>query len=378
MWRGCLEHIKLSFLQETGTPHPVESLVDTSRIGWIRMGTTVATNALLERKGEPMALLITKGFRDLLEIGNQQRPKIFDLSISRPDLLYKEIIEVDERVIIDMESDQLQHTAEKKSAVVKGISGDSFLIQSPLDVTKLQEDLQGVFDRGIKSLAVVLMHSYTAQQHEKMIADVAKKIGFTNVSLSCEVMPMVRIVPRGHTACADAYLTPCIKRYLASFSSGFKDNLNGVHVMFMRSDGGLTPMENFIGSQAIVSGPAGGVVGFAATGYEQCGKSPLIGYDMGGTSTDVSRFAGDFDHTFEAMVSGISIQVPQLDINTVAAGGGSQLFFRSGLFMVGPDSAGTQLFKPCLSKGYFVFGLVLNEIVSEQLCWTQHTRGILF
>ena len=179
------------------------------------------------------------------------------------------------------------------------------------------------------------------------VARIAEDMGFTNISLSSQVMPMIRLVPRGQTACVDAYLTPCIKQYLDSFSKGFKDNLKGVPVMFMRSDGGLTPMENFIGSQAIVSGPAGGVVGFSATAYSEANNAPLIGYDMGGTSTDVSRFAGEYDHTFESVVSGISIQVPQLDIQTVAAGGGSQLFFRSGLFVVGPDSAGinTKIYK---------------------------------
>ncbi|OQV21451.1 5-oxoprolinase [Hypsibius exemplaris] len=345
------EAIRRILEEETGRPHPADKPVDTSLVEWIRMGTTVATNALLERKGEPVALVITQGFRDLLEIGNQQRPRIFDLAIQRPELLYKEIVEVEERVVLQRADDSLSRPANARIELIKGTSGDIFEVWRPVNVPKLRVDLQAVYDRGIRSVAVVLMHSYTFENHEIQIGRIAEDIGFTNISLSCQVMPMVRIVPRGQTTCVDAYLTPHIKRYLTSFASGFRDNLKGVHVMFMRSDGGLTSMENFIGSQAIVSGPAGGVVGFAATGYEESGRAPLIGYDMGGTSTDVSRYAGEFDHTFEATVSGVNIQVPQLDINTVAAGGGSQLFFRSGIFAVGPDSAGANPGPACYKRG---------------------------
>jgi 5-oxoprolinase (ATP-hydrolysing) len=193
------------------------------------------------------------------------------------------------------------------------------------------------------------------------VGETAARLGFTHVSLSSEVMPMVRIVPRGFTASADAYLTPCIKNYLEGFASGFKDNLAGTNVLFMQSDGGLTPMQSFNGSRAILSGPAGGVVGYAMTSYSAEGSSddgissaksqPVIGFDMGGTSTDVSRYAGAYEHVFESTTAGVTIQAPQLDVNTVAAGGGSMLFFRSGLFVVGPESASAHPGPVCYRKG---------------------------
>ncbi|XP_048473496.1 5-oxoprolinase [Rhincodon typus] len=187
--------------------------------------------------------------------------------------------------------------------------------------------------------------------HEKQIGDLAKRLGFKHISLSSEVMPMIRAVPRGYTACADAYLTPCIKKYLNGFSAGFQDSLKDVRVLFMQSDGGLTPMERFSGSRAILSGPAGGVVGYALTTCTGGCTRPVIGFDMGGTSTDVSRYAGEYEHVFEATTAGITIQAPQLDVNTVAAGGGSILSFRSGLFVVGPGSAGAHPGPTCYRKG---------------------------
>uniref|UniRef100_A0A8D3DEN4 5-oxoprolinase, ATP-hydrolysing n=1 Tax=Scophthalmus maximus TaxID=52904 RepID=A0A8D3DEN4_SCOMX len=246
---------------------PRHQPVDTSSIGWIRMGTTVATNALLEREGERTALLVTKGFKDLLHIGTQARPKLFDLVCN------------------------------------------------------------------------------------KAVGALARSLGFTQVSLSSEVMPMVRVVPRGYTVCADAYLTPKIRQYLKGFTSGFEGGLKEVDVLFMQSDGGLTPMDQFCGSRAILSGPAGGVVGYAITSYSQMEKMPVIGFDMGGTSTDVSRYAGQYEHVFEATTAGVTLQAPQLDINTVAAGGGSRLFFRSGMFVVGPESAGAHPGPACYRKG---------------------------
>ena len=202
---------------------------------------------------------------------------------------------------------------------------------------------------------MVLLHSYAYPAHEQAVKKVAKALGFEQISLSSEVMPMVRMVPRGCTACVDAYLTPVIRRYLASFTKGFDAGLGRVQVSFMQSDGGLTPMENFLGNRAILSGPAGGVVGYARTSFDDAASAaagqphqrgtgdkdmPVIGFDMGGTSTDVSRYAGTFEHVFESTTAGVTIQSPQLDINTVAAGGGSRLFFRNGLFVVGPESAG--------------------------------------
>uniref|UniRef100_A0AAQ5Y3H5 5-oxoprolinase, ATP-hydrolysing n=1 Tax=Amphiprion ocellaris TaxID=80972 RepID=A0AAQ5Y3H5_AMPOC len=325
------EGIRRVLEEETGRAFPRDQPVDTSLIGWIRMGTTVATNALLEREGERTALMVTKGFKDLLHIGTQARPKLFDLEVAMPDVLYEEVIEVDERVVL--------HT------------GDSLEVWKELDLEQVEKDLRGVLSRGITSLAVLLLHSYTWSDHERAVGSLALRLGFTQVSLSSEVMPMVRAVPRGYTVCADAYLTPKIRQYLKGFTSGFRGGLKEVDVLFMQSDGGLTPMEQFCGSRAVLSGPAGGVVGYAITSYSQMEKKPVIGFDMGGTSTDVSRYAGQYEHVFEATTAGVTLQAPQLDINTVAAGGGSRLFFRSGMFIVGPESAGAHPGPACYRKG---------------------------
>ncbi|XP_031440117.1 5-oxoprolinase [Clupea harengus] len=198
-------------------------------------------------------------------------------------------------------------------------------------------------------MAVLMCLRWSA--HEKAVGSLARKLGFTQVSLSSEVMPMIRAVPRGYTVCADAYLTPKIRQYLRGFTSGFRGGLKDVDVLFMQSDGGLTPMGQFCGSRAVLSGPAGGVVGYAVTSYSSTENKPVIGFDMGGTSTDVSRYAGQYEHVFEATTAGVTLQAPQLDINTVAAGGGSRLFFRSGMFVVGPESAGAHPGPACYRKG---------------------------
>jgi 5-oxoprolinase (ATP-hydrolysing) len=334
--------------QELGEEHSGQDSaveISTKNIDWIRMGTTVATNALLERKGERMALLITKGFKDLLYIGNQARPNIFDLEITCPEVLYSHVVEVEERVVLHQESCELS----LKGLEVEGKSGEKLIITEKVNEVKLKQDLKRLLRDGITSLAIVLMHSYIFDGHEKQVADIAKAMGFHHVSLSSEIMPMVKIVPRGYTACADAYLTPCIRKYIHGFQSGFDKGLKDVKVLFMQSDGGLTEVQRFNGSHAILSGPAGGVVGYAMTAYRD---QPVIGFDMGGTSTDVSRYAGEYEHIFETTTAGVTIQAPQLDINTVAAGGGSQLFFRSGLFVVGPESAGAHPGPACYRKGY--------------------------
>ncbi|XP_054270976.1 5-oxoprolinase-like [Macrosteles quadrilineatus] len=339
------EGIRRILEEETGILMPSSEKIDGSLIEWIRMGTTVATNALLERKGERMALLVTKGFKDVLFIGNQARPKIFDLEIVMPGVLYEEVIEVDCRVIPALDDKcQLKHQYPR----VVGKTGEPFLITKTLNENELLKQLAELRERGIKSLAVVLMHSYTCVEDELLVGKLADQSGFDHVSLSHQIMPMVRIVPRGFTACADAYLTPHIKKYVQGFASGFKDELKGVNVLFMQSDGGLTPMDMFNGSRAVLSGPAGGVVGYAVT---TPGPDPVIGFDMGGTSTDVSRYAGTYEHVFESTTAGVTIQAPQLDVNTVAAGGGSCLFFRSGLFVVGPESAGAHPGPVCYCKG---------------------------
>ncbi|XP_031780579.1 5-oxoprolinase [Nasonia vitripennis] len=341
------EGIRRILEQETGVP--IRGEIDTSQIAWIRMGTTVATNALLERKGAKMALLINEGFRDLLYIGNQARPNIFDLEVATPEVLYSEVVEVQARVVPALPG---KCELPKNSwRTVKGSTGEELFVSQELNEEKLKRDLKKLKSKGIESLAVVLMHSYTHAEHEIRVGQLAKEIGFEQVSLSHEVMPMTRIVPRGFTASADAYLTPHIKTYLKGFSKGFKDNLKGVNVLFMQSDGGLTPMHSFNGSRAILSGPAGGVVGYAMTTYQKETELPVIGFDMGGTSTDVSRFGGSYEHVYESTTAGVTIQAAQLDVNTVAAGGGSMLFFRSGLFEVGPESAGAHPGPACYKKG---------------------------
>ena len=352
------EGIRRILEEELGISMPPTEPIDGSHIDWIRMGTTVATNALLERKGEPMALLVTKGFKDVLHIGNQARPKIFDLSISVPEVLYSAVVEVDARVVPAQEGTcQLEEESCSWNRI-SSTTGEKLLVVKEPDLEALKPKLLEVLNKGISSLAVVLMHSYMHKDHELSVGKLAKDLGFSHVSLSHQVMPMVRVVSRGYTACADAYLTPHIKKYVQGFAAGFKDCLRGVNVLFMQSDGGLTPMDVFNGSRAILSGPAGGVVGYAITSYhleddikKAEEKQPVIGFDMGGTSTDVSRYAGHYEHVFEATTAGITVQAPQLDVNTVAAGGGSMLFFRSGLFVVGPESAGAHPGPVCYRKG---------------------------
>ncbi|KAJ8925583.1 hypothetical protein NQ315_009423 [Exocentrus adspersus] len=345
------EGIRRILQEETGKALDKDGSVDSSLIEWIRMGTTVATNALLERKGEKMAFVVNKGFKDILLIGNQARPKIFDLNIRRPDILYSEVVEIDCRIIPVLEGKcnlGLQTSIWRK---VSGKTGEAFYVTSELDKDEVRYSLQKIKDKGIDSIAVALAHSYTFYEHERDIGNIAREIGFKHISLSHEVIPMVRIVPRGFTSCADAYLTPHVKRYVQGFSKGFKNNLEGTRVLFMQSDGGLTPMNNFNGARAILSGPAGGVVGYAVTTWRKETDLPVIGFDMGGTSTDVSRFAGNYEHVYESTTAGVTIQAPQLDVNTVAAGGGSMLFFRSGLFVVGPESAGAHPGPVCYKKG---------------------------
>ncbi|KAJ2605795.1 hypothetical protein EV177_006076 [Coemansia sp. RSA 1804] len=338
----------------TGKPHPRSQPLDTSNIKFIRMGTTVATNALLERKGEACALVITKGFHDLLKIGNQARPRIFDLSIAKPDVLYKDVVQIDERVTLvgyTMNPRAASTNDKHASTSVLGKSGEYVDVLSAPDWDVVRTDLQKVYDSGIRSVAICLMHSYTFTAHEETVGRIAHDIGFRHITLSSDLVPMIKIVPRAHSATADAYLTPVIRRYVDGFSSGFDDGILDMRVDFMQSDGGLAPVDRFSGLRAILSGPAAGVVGYAVTSYSIDEKVPVIGFDMGGTSTDVSRFDGRFEHVFETTTAGVTVQAPQLDINTVAAGGGSRLFFRNGLMAVGPESAGAHPGPACYRKG---------------------------
>lgn len=232
-----------------------------------------------------------------------------------------------------------------------GIAGTgNYLEIEPLDPVAIRKQLDNLIRvKNIHSVAIVLAHSYACPEHELIVGRIAHEAGMRHITLSHEAMPMCRMVPRGFTGCAEAYLTPHVQRYLDSFRSGFRSQLAGVEVLFMQSDGGLTQMEHFRGARAILSGPAGGVVGYAKTGRAETAV-PLIGFDMGGTSTDVSRYDDRYEHVIESTTAGVTIQAPQLDINTVAAGGGSRLFFRSGLFVVGPESAGAHPGPACYRK----------------------------
>ncbi|KAB5518174.1 hydantoinase B/oxoprolinase [Coniochaeta sp. 2T2.1] len=341
----------------TGRPHPRGELLDLYHVESIRMGTTVATNALLERKGERTALLITKGFRDLLAIGNQSRPDIFDLSITRPEVLYEQVVEVDERVTMeDYTEDPDSHKTTPSpddAELATAITGETVRILSKPDLPAIQSELQRLWAKGFRSLAVVFIHSYAYPDHEIAVGALAAKMGFS-VTLSSAVQPMINVVPRGTSAVADAYLTPVIKQYIDSISSNFKggfESQQATRIEFMQSDGGLVDYRKFSGLKAILSGPAGGVVGYAQTSWDEEERVPAIGFDMGGTSTDVSRYAGTYDHVFETTTAGIAIQSPQLDIHTVAAGGGSILTWKNGLFNVGPESASAHPGPACYRKG---------------------------
>jgi 5-oxoprolinase (ATP-hydrolysing) len=310
----------------TGVPHPRDAPVPFTHIESIRMGTTVATNALLERKGARMALLVTAGFRDLLHIGNQARPRIFDLRIARPENLYEAVVEVPERVVLlkGPGEDLPQHLRRREAAtdgdgdggggdgdgryahrVVTGTTGDRLLVEQAPDLGALEPVLAGIRAGGVTSVAVVLLHSYAFPDHEVAVGALCRRLGFTQVSLSHEVMPMVKAVPRGYTAAADAYLTPHILRYVADFKSGFEQGLESVlpggkhcptRLSFMQSDGGLTPVQYFSGHRAVLSGPAAGVVGYALTTWDPLTAQPVVALDVGGTSSDVSRFAGTYEH----------------------------------------------------------------------------------
>ena len=325
--------------------------IDASQIQWIRMGTTVATNALLERKGARSALVITRGFGDILRIGNQDRPRLFDLQIQKPDLLHKEVVEVDERLRLVRPD---ENPADLACPILQGVTGERFAVLAQPDLEVLRPRLQALLERGITGLAIVFLHGYACPQHEELVGELAAELGFSQISLSSKVIPRVKLVPRGDTTMVDCYLTPHIRSYLESFKQGFKDGLKHTQLLFMQSDGGLTRADDFTGSRAILSGPAGGVVGYAMTTYNRTAKKPVIGFDMGGTSTDVSRYGGEYDLTFETATAGVRIQAPQLDIRTVAAGGGSRLFFENGMFVVGPESAGAHPGPVCYRKNGFL------------------------
>ncbi|KAM3565266.1 hypothetical protein ARSEF4850_001448 [Beauveria asiatica] len=340
----------------TGQILPRGESLDLSHFEFIRMGTTVATNALLERKGERVALITTKGFRDLLAIGNQSRPDIFDLSIVRPNVLLETVVEIDERVTMEDYTENPEPTKTKVDGtdpeLVSAITGETVRVLKKPDMALVKSQLMSLKSQGFRSVAIAFIHSYAYPDHELQVGRIALEMGFS-VTLSAEVQSMIKIVPRGTSAVVDAYLTPIIRQYIDSISANFRGGFSSAatRIEFMQSDGGLSDYRKFSGLKAILSGPAGGVVGYAQTSWDEDERCPIIGFDMGGTSTDVSRYAGSYDHVFETTTAGVNIQSPQLDIHTVAAGGGSILTWKNGLFNVGPESASAHPGPACYRKG---------------------------
>ena len=312
---------------EAGAPIPANT------IGHVKMGTTVATNALLERKGDATALLITRGFGDMLRIGYQARPDIFAKEIILPEQLYSDVREVNERVLVDG------------------------TIETAPNLTEIETELQSLFDKGYRSIAIVFMHAWAYPAHEKLVADSARLIGFPQISVSHEVSPLMKLVGRGDTTVVDAYLSPILNRYVdqvagelgITSSSASGDESDDPRLSFMMSSGGLTAADLFQGKDAILSGPAGGVVGAVKTSAF-AGHDKIIGFDMGGTSTDVSHYDGELERSFETEVAGVRMRAPMMRIHTVAAGGGSILHFDGARFSVGPDSAGANPGPKCYRR----------------------------
>ncbi|MFQ5557371.1 MAG: hydantoinase/oxoprolinase family protein, partial [Acidimicrobiales bacterium] len=305
---------------DAGEPLPVGD------IDSVRMGTTVATNALLERAGERTVLVITRGFGDALRIGYQARPEIFALDIVLPEVLHSRVIEVDERI---------------------GAHGE---VIEPLDESTARHDLVAARAAGLDSVAIVLMHGYRHPAHEILLAELAHEIGFPQVSVSHEVSPLIKLVSRGDTTIVDAYLSPVLRRYVERVGERLRPHGSGPRLMFMQSNGGLVRADRFRGKDALLSGPAGGVVGMVSTA-EAAGFRLLIGFDMGGTSTDVSHYAGELERSNETEVAGVRVRASMIDIHTVAAGGGSILHFDGSRLRVGPDSAGADPGPACYGNG---------------------------
>jgi 5-oxoprolinase (ATP-hydrolysing) len=299
-----------------------DGVVPSAEVEAVKMGTTVATNALLERKGERTVLVITKGFHDALRIAYQNRPRLFTRKIELPELLYESVVEADERMAAHGE-------------VVRA-----------LDPATARSGLQAAYDRGIRSAAIVFMHGYRYPEHERQVAAIARDIGFTQVSVSHEVSPLMKLVSRGDTTVVDAYLSPILRRYVDQVAG----ELGNARLMFMQSNGGLTDARLFQGKDSILSGPAGGIVGAVRTAA-MGGFGRIITFDMGGTSTDVAHYDGEYERAFETQVAGVRMRAPMMQIHTVAAGGGSILHFDGARYRVGPDSAGANPGPACYRRG---------------------------
>ncbi|MBP7065985.1 hydantoinase B/oxoprolinase family protein [Ferrovibrio sp.] len=292
----------------------------------VKMGTTVATNALLERKGDRVLLLVSEGFADQLRIGYQTRPKLFALHIQLPEMLYERVVEVPERVRVDGS------------------------IETPLDLAAAEAALKAAYADGIRACAVLFMHGYRYPDHEAKVAALARKLGFSQVSASHQVSPLIKFVSRGDTTVVDAYVSPILRRYVDQVAGALDAEKNALRLMFMQSNGGLADANFFQGKDSILSGPAGGVVGLVQTST-RAGFGKVIGFDMGGTSTDVSHYDGEYERAFETMVAGVRMRAPMMLINTVAAGGGSILHFDGARYRVGPDSAGANPGPACYRRG---------------------------
>ncbi|OEU48020.1 MAG: 5-oxoprolinase [Desulfobulbaceae bacterium S5133MH15] len=303
-----------------------EATIPDQLIENVKMGTTVATNALLERKGDRTVFVTTRGFGDALRIGYQTRPELFARHIILPEMLYEEVLEVNERL---------------------SARGECI---TPLDEEAAETGLQKSFDHGIRSVAIALMHGYRYPEHELKLSEIAQKIGFSQISISHRVSPLMKLVSRGDTTVVDAYLSPILRRYVDQVETRLKANdSSGPNLMFMQSNGGLTDAHLFQGKDAILSGPAGGVVGMVKTAT-MSGFTKLIGFDMGGTSTDVAHYDGEFERSFETMVAGVRMRAPMMHIHTVAAGGGSILHFDGSRYRVGPESAGAKPGPACYRR----------------------------
>ncbi len=326
---------------------PEDAPIPAEHVESVKMGTTVATNALLERKGEPTLLVTTRGFRDALRIAYQNRPRLFDRHIVLPEQLYRDMVEADERVAADGQ------------------------VLQPLDERALQAALQQAFDGGLRSVAIVFLHGWRFTAHEEAAGRIARSIGFTQVSTSHATSPLMKFVGRGDTTVVDAYLSPILRRYVDQIA----DQMPGVRLLFMQSSGGLADAHAFQGKDAILSGPAGGIVGMARTAALG-GQDKVIGFDMGGTSTDVSHYAGAFEREFETQVAGVRMRAPMLSIHTVAAGGGSILQFDGQRFRVGPQSAGAHPGPASYLRGGPLAVTDANVLLGKiQPAWFPHVFG---
>jgi 5-oxoprolinase (ATP-hydrolysing) len=339
--------------------------IPTDQIEVVKMGTTVATNALLERKGDRLVLLITKGFKDALRIGYQNRPDIFARKIILPSMLYESVVEIDARY--DAQGNELK----------------------PVDTQQVRQDLQAVYQTGINCCAIVLMHGYRYTHHELQVAEIAREVGFTQISISHQVSPLMKLVSRGDTTVVDAYLTPILRRYVERITYQLPDT----QLMFMKSDGGLVSAADFQGKDSILSGPAGGIVGAVETS-ERAGFERIVTFDMGGTSTDVAHYAGEYERELNSEIAGARMRVPVLAIHTIAAGGGSILAFDGATYRVGPESGGSNPGPACYRRGgeltvtdanvmlgkiqpqYFpaVFGQDANQLLDREIVLTKFTE----